>query len=279
MKKTILSLAVAEIIIGYSMQANAHAATIENINSANENATAIFELQADGKIISVGSKGDVVRSIQKVLNYLEGGNIQEDGIYGPETYNAVVKFQAKNGLKQDGIIGKQTASKLINIDTKPKWNMNDKIENAIEITDKVEAEGNIIEFQLNSNEISTETNYFIVVNKSKKQVQVYYKEIGSWINMREFPCNIGESDTSTIEWNFYSGLKGKELRLNDKYVKYFTQINGGYLFHSTAYNELGEVLDDCIENSISQGCIGLSLEDSKYIYDVIPAGTGIKIIE
>lgn len=35
-----------------------------------------------------------------------------DGIYGPKTYAAVVKFQRKNGLKEDGVIGQNTRKAL-----------------------------------------------------------------------------------------------------------------------------------------------------------------------
>ncbi len=35
-----------------------------------------------------------------------------DGIYGSQTYNAVVKFQRRNGLKADGVIGPQTRNAL-----------------------------------------------------------------------------------------------------------------------------------------------------------------------
>lgn len=65
-----------------------------------------------------------------MLNSLEGCNIQEDGLYGSETYNAIIKYQSENGLKQDGIVSKQTVEKLLSIDANPKLNTtNSNIEN------------------------------------------------------------------------------------------------------------------------------------------------------
>lgn len=279
MKKTILSLAVAEIIIGYGMQSNAYAATINNANDANKNTATISTLQKSGKIISVGSEGDVVRSIQRLLNFIEGFNIQEDGLFGSETYKAIIRYQAKNGLKQDGIVGKDTVAKLLSINAKPKYNTtNSKIVNEVK-TDNVKTVNEIIQSELNSKKINSDTNYFIAVSKSQREVYIYHKEIDSWVNIKVLPCNIGAPETPTIEGNFQSGLKGKELRINETFIKYFTQISGDYLFHSVLYNELGEVMDARLGEAISHGCVRLSLEDAKYIYDVIPARTGIKIIK
>ncbi|OPJ60471.1 L,D-transpeptidase family protein [Clostridium chromiireducens] len=279
MKKTILSLAVAEIIIGCSIKTNAHAATINTTSDTIKNSTTILALQNSGKILSLGSQGDVVKSIQRLLNTVEGYNIQEDGIYGTETYNAIIKYQSKNGLKQDGIVGKETAVKLLNIDAKPKSNIiKSQIKND-EQTEKVINVNEMIKSQLNSKEINSDTNYFIAVSKSKREVYIYHKELDSWVNIKVFPCSIGSPENPTIEGNFYSGLKGKELRINEIHVKYFTQINGNYLFHSVPYNEIGEVIDDCLGEAVSHGCVRLSIDDAKYIHDMIPAQTGIKIIK
>jgi lipoprotein-anchoring transpeptidase ErfK/SrfK len=284
MKKTILSLAVAEIIISCSMQTKAHAATIENTNDNTNNIATISTLQNSGKIISVGSKGDIVKSIQRVLNLLEGCNIQEDGIYGSETYNAVIKYQAKNCLKPDGIVGKQTVAKLISIDAEPKSNITNSNATNSKITDgektaNLKSVNDTIKSELNSKEINSDTDYFIAVSKSNREVYIYHKEIDSWENIRVFSCNIGAPESPTIEGKFYCGLKGKELRMNETYVKYFTQISGNYLFHSIPYNEEGEAMDDSLGEAVSHGCVRLSLEDAKYIYDIIPARTGIKIVK
>ena len=182
-------------------------------------------------------------------------------------------------LKQDGIVGKQTATKLCSIDAKPKSNTtNSKIENGTK-TAKVKTVNEIIKSKFNSNELNSDTDYFIAVSKSQRQVYIYHKENNSWVNIKVFTCNIGAPDSPTIEGNFNSGLKGKYLKIDETYVKYFTQISGNYLFHSVIYNENGEVIDGRLGEAVSHGCVRLSLEDAKYIYDTIPARTGIKIIK
>lgn len=54
-----------------------------------------------------GSRGDMVRQIQKALHLLA------DGIFGSQTEEAVKNFQMMNGLKVDGIVGPATLAKLI----------------------------------------------------------------------------------------------------------------------------------------------------------------------
>lgn len=59
-----------------------------------------------------GSRGDEVKKIQTKLKdwgYYDG-NV--DGIYGSKTFEAVKKFQRKNGLTVDGIAGEKTLAAL-----------------------------------------------------------------------------------------------------------------------------------------------------------------------
>lgn len=66
-----------------------------------------------------GSRGDKVSEVQRKLRqwgYYDGA---VDGVYGPETFEAVKKFQRKNGLKVDGVVGSQTAAAIgISLDGK-----------------------------------------------------------------------------------------------------------------------------------------------------------------
>jgi N-acetylmuramoyl-L-alanine amidase len=63
-------------------------------------------------ISQYGSSGDEVKQIQTKLKDwgYYSGNV--DGIYGSKTYEAVKKFQQKNGLTVDGIAGSQTLAAM-----------------------------------------------------------------------------------------------------------------------------------------------------------------------
>lgn len=59
-----------------------------------------------------GSRGTQVRQVQRKLKqwgYYDGA---VDGVFGQETYDAVVYFQKKNGLTADGVVGTKTLNAL-----------------------------------------------------------------------------------------------------------------------------------------------------------------------
>lgn len=69
-------------------------------------------LTADGAALAWGSRGEQVALAQQRLRqygYLAG---EADGVFGQETYDAVLAFQRKNGLEADGRIGSATAQAL-----------------------------------------------------------------------------------------------------------------------------------------------------------------------
>ena len=57
--------------------------------------------------LSYGSQGSDVTELQKLLNN-HGYGLDEDGIFGENTKNAVTDFQQKKGLTVDGIVGTNT---------------------------------------------------------------------------------------------------------------------------------------------------------------------------
>ena len=75
---------------------------------------ALLLLFSQGSAASVawGSRGDQVRLVQQKLRqygYMDGA---ADGVFGKETYDAVIWFQRKNGLTVDGVVGSATAAAL-----------------------------------------------------------------------------------------------------------------------------------------------------------------------
>src|SRR5262249_20408274 len=70
--------------------------------------------------LRVGSTGDAVRCLQLALVALghrmpvsvPAGSKRADGIFGPETQQAVIEFQRRNGLVPDGVAGRLTLARL-----------------------------------------------------------------------------------------------------------------------------------------------------------------------
>lgn len=74
----------------------------------------LYDSTLDWQIMSrfkIGSRGDRVKAIQKVLHGLDLVN-DIDGIFGKKTEAGVKAYQAINGLEVDGIVGKKTLSAM-----------------------------------------------------------------------------------------------------------------------------------------------------------------------
>ena len=86
-------------------------ATAKSTAKAKATPTPTATVSASGTL-KQGDKGDEVKSLQKKLielGYLTG---KADGVFGKDTYQAVVAFQQANSLTADGIAGSKTVKKL-----------------------------------------------------------------------------------------------------------------------------------------------------------------------
>ncbi len=72
---------------------------------------AVFSVYASG-LSKIGSQGEEVKSIQRVLKEKGYYSGSIDGIFGTATKRAVTEFQRDNGLKADGIAGEKTLKAL-----------------------------------------------------------------------------------------------------------------------------------------------------------------------
>lgn len=69
-------------------------------------------VRADAAVVAWGDKGDQVTLIQQKLKQYGYFSGTVDGVFGKQTYDAVIWFQRKNGLKVDGAVGESTAAAL-----------------------------------------------------------------------------------------------------------------------------------------------------------------------
>jgi len=49
--------------------------------------------------------------------------------------------------------------------------------------------------------------------------------------------------------------------------------SGNYMIHSVTTNQEGKIIDNSIIRRISHGCIRISMNDAKYIYNNVPVGS------
>lgn len=79
------------------------------------------------EIIKLGSKGDKVKQIQKVVG------VTADGDFGPKTEAAVKEWQKKNGLTADGLVGAKTWEKMFGSTPASGWVGGEVVYNPINI--------------------------------------------------------------------------------------------------------------------------------------------------
>lgn len=295
-----LMILTAGLVVGFGISGqNAYAATIDSITTSD---TDIIIQQTKTKCITVGSTGDVIKSIQKVLNFVGNYNLSTDGIFGESTFNAIQTFQIQNNLVPDGIIGQKTAEALSKSATKTGQDSfqqvaNENLQNTIKKEQQILVDlgyeaSSIKNFQLdnglvadgivgpktklalyrakhiselNSGKITSDTNYAVVIDNEVHKAFIFYNEIG-WsqlgtVDIDETVSNLGFS---------HIGLKGKQLKANGGVVKYFTQIGSTFICSPT-YDDNENVVEG------HKNGIQVSLEDAKYIHDIVPQGTSVTI--
>jgi lipoprotein-anchoring transpeptidase ErfK/SrfK len=131
---------------------------------------------------------------------------------------------------------------------------------------------------VNSNNISSATDYLIWVSLKDFKVNIYKGSTNKWNLTHSYICTVGKPSTPTPKGNFTVGVKGLYFGVNKGYkCWYYTQFKGNYLFHSIIYNLDGSVRDGRLGMRLSDGCIRLAKENAKWIYDNIPRGTKVVI--
>ena len=131
---------------------------------------------------------------------------------------------------------------------------------------------NISSTNMNTLGISSPTKYLIYVNLKEQKTYVFTGSMNKWKLERTMPCSSGIEGYETPKGVFDITDRG-DWFFSDKYndgAKYWVQFKGNYLFHSLPFKDDKKTITDyTLGKASSHGCIRLSLEDSKWLYDNI----------
>ncbi len=204
--------------------------------------------------VGKGSKGWEVLRVQYRLADLDYQWDNVDGLFGPNTEEALRYFQKRNKLEESGVADEQTQRALFSV--------------AAVRSDK------------------PRNMYLLKVSVSDQRVYAY-----KWVNggynqlARTMVCSTGTSAHPTPYGTFNAGGPAGRWYYFKKYncwAQYAYQIDGGILFHSVIYGQkdtstLRRSSVNNLGSRASHGCVRLSVDDAKWIYNNCPAGTLVKV--
>ncbi len=121
------------------------------------------------------------------------------------------------------------------------------------------------------------TNYLLLIDSTSHTVGVFQGtgKAYEWNQLSAWPCGNGAWSTPTVKGIFT--IQNRGYSFGSGYTCYYwTQFYGDYLFHSILYWPGTFIVQDgTLGASVSHGCVRLSLENAKWIYDNIPRGTTV----
>lgn len=121
------------------------------------------------------------------------------------------------------------------------------------------------------------TNWLILVDTTQNRVGVFYGSRGGWDLRNFWVCSSGAPSTPTVRGEFTVQAKGYSFG-SGYTCYYYTQFYGNYLFHSVLYRQNSFTISDGrLGSNLSHGCVRLSIENAKWIYDNIPRGTKVVV--
>ena len=201
-----------------------------------------------------GDTGSDARRVQKRLKALKYLATGVDGAFGANTALAMRYFQQRNGLPETGECDEDTQLKLFT-------------DAAVESDQYVSPYKAYVSTKLNKVRIMAWTG------------SGYTKEV------KMFTCTTGARATPTLKGTYQAvGPISEWYYMEDSnvWVRYAFQIKGNYFFHSVLFRHKGDKhpTSTSVSNlghSASHGCVRLSVEDVKWIYENCAAGMTVVI--
>jgi len=132
------------------------------------------------------------------------------------------------------------------------------------------------------------SNYKIAVSRSRCMMYVFKAGAAGWEPYKQWACCVGKGSTPTPKGSFSISYKMKKmdsvLPNGLKSTEFYTSVfSGDYCIHSTLYKygakspDSNLNIDSRLGVQISNGCIRLSTENAKWLYNNTPSGTSIYI--
>ena len=199
-----------------------------------------------------GSSGPEVLRLQRRLADLEYLFSSLDGAYGDATKAAVADFQKRNKLTEDGHAGAMTLEVL----------MSENAKKALK-------------------------PYVLKISIDKQRVYAYAPDANEEYTklVRTMKCSTGLSATPTPKGTFQNGTgPGRRWHYFKKFTcwaQYAFYIQGDIMFHSVLYGSQGGRVTQSSVNNLgrraSHGCVRLSVEDARWIWEHCPARTKVVV--
>lgn len=140
-------------------------------------------------------------------------------------------------------------------------------------------------------EVSSQTQsekgiYYIKVNNAQNVVTIYSKDSnGNFTNpVKAMVCSIGTATPTSGVYTIPGGTWDRYIwgqMVGGVWAQYYVRIKGSILFHSVPYTSKDKsTLEyweyDKLGTKASAGCIRLTVQDAKWIYDNVSAGSQVE---
>ena len=130
---------------------------------------------------------------------------------------------------------------------------------------------------VNSQDITSRTDYLIWVSKKDYTVNVYKGSDKNWRLVKSSPCAIGAPATPTIEGSFEYHQYQTRWTYDNYYCGPIMRFYKGYALHSTLIRYNGTPYDNRVGVKISHGCVRMRPEDINWLAKNIPLYTRVLV--
>ncbi|MCT4509456.1 MAG: L,D-transpeptidase [Tepidibacter sp.] len=268
-KSCILYLLVFIFFLSSSFYSDA----ITNVNIVTEKQTAV--------------KGDLLtfKALSKESNVTYKWSILKDSyvIYTKDySESNVFEYPATcEGVYYVGVSIKDDNGNIVTCESE-KVNVVDKIKlepTKVKTAEEIEIE-NLQTYVNETKNLTSATDRLIWVDTKKNMVYTFKGKDKEWKIEKKMVCTDGKASTPTVKGDFTIKSRAPWLISYNKQVKakYKVRFYGNYYFHSILFDSKGEnIVDSRLGKSLSHGCIRLSIEDAKWIYDNVINNTAVHI--